>query len=165
MSLVLWDATGRCLDRQVVPVSAEANAVGAAEAITLSVPADAADLLVLDATVGAHGSRRLLSRTASLEPMRRLASAAIVVEVAASEDRWVVRLVAVGAVAAVEARLDDARPLTWPDRTGVAYVDPNVVTLLPGEDATLTVDWRHVEPSARRLRLSGWNVDSRIVSA
>ena len=61
---------------------------------------------------------------------------------------------------ALGLRLTDARPVGWPERVGYVYVAPNFVTLLPGENTTLVVDWAGAEPSGRRLRLEGWNVPS-----
>ena len=167
MTLTLQGTDGRRLDRHEVPVSAGPNAVAIGEPVTLSVPSDAADLLVLDAAVAGRRSRRLLSRTSSLEPMRRLAQAqldATVAEADPDPDAWTVELRAVGAVAAVEVRLDDARPVGWPEQHGAAYVGENLVTLLPGERRALGVEWRGVAPGARRLRLSGWNLPTRTLS-
>ncbi|HET9416118.1 MAG TPA: hypothetical protein VFP30_01120, partial [Candidatus Limnocylindria bacterium] len=164
MSVTLSDVTGRCLDTHQVSLVAEPNSVVTGEAAALALAEGSADLLLLDAVVGSHRSRRLLSRTATLEPMRRLGPADLRVDVDAEEDRWNIRLGVVGTVAAVEVRLDDARPIQWEERSGIAYVAPNIVTLLPGEDATLTVDWRDVPADNRTLRLSGWNVEPRSVA-
>jgi beta-mannosidase len=164
MTVTLSDATGRCLDRHQLEVTAAANAVATADAVTLQLPPGAADLLVLDVAVDEHRSRRLLSRTATLEPIRRLPPADLHVTVSASEDRWVVALAVGGDVAAVEMRLVDARPVGWPERVGAPHVEPNVVTLLPGEEIAVSVDWQDVPAPERHVLLSGWNVGERGVS-
>ncbi|MDQ4035319.1 MAG: hypothetical protein M3153_05255 [Chloroflexota bacterium] len=60
-----------------------------------------------------------------------------------------------------QVRLDGARPVGWPERTGAAYFETNVITLLPGEERAVGVDWHDVPATDRRLRLSGWNVEER----
>ena len=159
MVITLSDSTGRCLDRREVPLDAHANAVATSDPLGLRCAADADELLVLDADVAQRRTRRLLSRTATLEPMRRLARATIAVSVDGNGDRWDVRLANVSRVAAPEVRLRDARPIGWPERAGAVYVDVNHVTLLPREDRTIAVTWHDVPPQARVLRLSGWNLD------
>ena len=161
MTVALHDATGRCLDERAMTLPAAPNSVATASPITLSLPPDAADVLVLDVVVGQHLSRRLLSRADSLEPMRHLAQATLDASVSADGDRWEVRLFNTGAVAVAEARLDDARPVGWPERVGATYLDANLVTLLPGEERTLVVDWHAVAAGDRRLRLTGWNLVER----
>jgi hypothetical protein len=42
--------------------------------------------------------------------------------------------------------------------------DANFVTLLPGEQRTVRVDWDDVAPPDRVLRLTGWNVDDRMLT-
>ncbi len=93
--------------------------------------------------------------------MRRLPNADLVASTSADGDAWSVRLSANGSAAAVEVRLDDARPIGWPERTGAAYFEANVITLLPGEERAIRVDWHGVPETDRRLRLSGWNVEQR----
>jgi hypothetical protein len=96
--------------------------------------------------------------------MRRLARTNLGVTHAADGERWTLDLRVTGAVAALEVRLDDARPVGWPERTGVAYLAANVVTLLPGEERTIGVDWHDVPPADRALRLSGWNIEERVLT-
>lgn len=165
MSVTLHDVTGRCLADEAVDVRVAANSVATAASITLAVPVDAVDLLLLEARLGDHRSRRLLSRTATLEPMRRLATANLDASLTADGDAWSVRLAVSGATAAVEVRLDDARPVGWPERNGAVYLDANVVTLLPGEKRTVRAEWRAVPIDERCLRLSGWNVRERELRA
>jgi beta-mannosidase len=164
MRLVLHDATGRCLSSLELDLTAEPVSVVTGSSVTLAVPFDAADLLILDAVHGEHRARRLLSRTDTLEPMRRLPQAALQATVTADGDRWSVVLVNRGATTALEARLGDARPVGWPERTGAAYLDANLVTLLPGEHRTIRIDWRQVPEADRQLRLSGWNIDARMLA-
>jgi len=157
----LHDATGRCLDERGVDLRVAPNAVATAPPITLAVPNDAADLLVLDAVVAGHRARRLVSRTATLEPMRRLAPATLGASVATDGDAWRIRLANAGAVMAAEVRLDDARAPSWPAPAGAAYLAANLVTLLPGEAREIRVEWRDVPARDRVLRLTGWNVDEQ----
>jgi beta-mannosidase len=161
MQITLSDSTGRCLDRREVALDAPTNAVATGDPLSLQVAVDAADLLVLDADVARHRTRQLLSRTATLEPLRRLEGATVETAVAADGDRWDIRLRNVSGVAAPEVRLQDGRPVGWPERPGAAYLDANGVTLLPGEERTVAVDWRDVPLAERVLRISGWNIDER----
>jgi beta-mannosidase len=165
LQLALHDATGRLLGERDSKLEVPAFAASESEPTMLPAPGDAADLLILDAIFRTDDARwqarRLLSRTASLEPMRRLPNADLEASITADGDAWSIRLVATGSAAAVEVRLDDARPVGWPERAGVAYVEANVITLLPGEERAIRVDWHDVPATDRRLRLSGWNVEQR----
>ncbi|HVM24789.1 MAG TPA: hypothetical protein VM253_05270, partial [Candidatus Limnocylindrales bacterium] len=163
LTVSLHDATGRCLDEREIGLHAGANAVATADPLTFAVPSDAADLLVLGAAVGERAIRRLLSRTDSLEPLRRLPAASLTASVAGDEDAWTVSVRNDGPVAVPEVRLEDARPVGWPERepVGAPYLDANLVTLLPGEERRIAVSWREVLPADRCLRLSGWNVAAR----
>ncbi|HVL52834.1 MAG TPA: glycoside hydrolase family 2 TIM barrel-domain containing protein [Vitreimonas sp.] len=163
LTVSLHDATGRCLDEREIGLHAGANAVATADPLTFAVPSDAADLLVVGAAVGERAIRRLLSRTDSLEPLRRLPAAGLAASVAGDEDAWTVSVRNDGPVAAPEVRLEDARPVGWPERepVGAPYLDANLVTLLPGEERRIAVSWREVLPADRCLRLSGWNVAAR----
>jgi hypothetical protein len=69
----------------------------------------------------------------------------------------------VGAVAALEVGLADARPVGWPERTGAVYLSGNVVTVLPGETQVVRADWRDVPLADRALHLCGWNVEERVL--
>ena len=160
----LADSSGRCLAREERVVSLAPNAVMAGKPLTLAVPGDAADLLVLDAEVGQLRARRLLSRGHTLQPMRALAQAALEVSVSMAGDQWEIRLANVGKVAALEVRLVDARPVGWPERSGAPYLDANGVTLLPDEERIITADWIGVPPEERTLRVGGWNVTSRVLA-
>jgi beta-mannosidase len=164
MTIALHDAFGRDLGSSGTSIRVGANSVALAAAVTLDLPTDANDLLVLDATFSEHTTRRLLSRTESLEPMRRLPPASLETAVDAGSDGWSVRLAVAGDVAAIEIRLDDARPVGWPERTAWAELDANEVTLLPGEERLVRVDWCDVPPDDRALRVSGWNVAQRVVA-
>lgn len=161
LAVTLHDATGRRLASTSAEVRADGNAVATGSPVHLTVPPDAAEVLVLDVACGPHRCRRLLSRTPTLEPLRRLPPADVAATVAATGDAWTIRLENRGAVAAPEVRLDDARPVGWPERMGAAYLDANLVTLLPGEDRSIAVAWRNVPPAERVLALSGWNVAAR----
>jgi hypothetical protein len=152
-----------------VAIVAAAGTVAEGRPVTLRVEPDATDVLVLDATFEAHGSaaatsRRILSRTATLEPMRRLPPAHVEAAVTADGDAWRVELACAGDVAALEVRLSDGRPVGWPERTGHAYIAPGIVTLLPGERATLRVDWLAVDRAGRCLRVDAWNLREWILS-
>ena len=164
LTLRLADSSGRCLDRQTLVLAVEPNAVATAPSLTLTVPPDAADLLVLDVTLREHRTRRLLSRTDTLGPMRRLRAATVDASVSTEGDRWNIRLENGGQVAAVEVRLLDARPVGWPERSGAAYLDANGLTLMPDEARAIAVDWRGVSPEDRALRLAGWNVEDRVLT-
>ena len=162
LTLALHDATGRRLAGHAGPLTVAPLAIGGGSPSTLKLEAGATDLLILDATFSAADeawtSRRLLSRTSTLEPMRHLPPTALDASVAVDGDRWCVSLSVIGGTAAVELRLDDARPVGWPEPAGAPYLDANVVTLLPGEDRQVGVDWCDVPVADRGLRLSGWNV-------
>ena len=160
----LHDGVGLLLADASLAVAAAANAVTEAPTSILQPPSDSNDLLVLDATFGSSRSRRLLSRTADLAPFLRLARCELEAAVRATGDCWTVRLEAVGPAAALEVRLFDARRPGWPERAGQARFDANFVTLLPGEQRTVRVDWDDVAPADRLLRLSGWNVDDRVLA-
>lgn len=164
MSVALHDATGRCLHELTMQLPAAPNSVATASPITLPVPPDAADLLVLDVVHGEHRARRVLSRTATLEPMRRLPPVPLEAAVAADGERWTVALRNPAPAAALEVRLDDARAVGWPERSGAAYLDANLVILLPGEERRIGVEWRAVPAADRDLRLSGWNVAERVLA-
>jgi hypothetical protein len=43
------------------------------------------------------------------------------------------------------------------------YTDANVLTLLPGEDRSVVVDWLGVPAGERRVRVDGWNVRRRVL--
>ena len=164
LELFLHDVCGRTLDRREVPMAVGPNAVATAQPLELHVPAGAADVLVLDARVAGHAARRLLSRTATLEPMRRVSGATVEASMREQGARWTVEIDVAGSTAAIDLRLRDARPVGWPERTGAAYIGDNHLTLLPGERRSVEVDWRDVEPGARRLVLSGWNVPERVLA-
>jgi beta-mannosidase len=164
MQITLSDSTGRCLDRREVSLEAPVNAVATGEPLRLQVAGDAANLLVLDAELARHRTRRLLSRTATLEPLRRLAVATLDASVTADGDRWTIHLSNPSGVVAPDVRLQDGRRVGWPERAGAAYIDANGLTLLPGEEHTIRVDWRGVPPDDRALRLSGWNVEERVLT-
>jgi beta-mannosidase len=168
LRVVLHDGRGRRLAEARSALRVAANAVGHSSERTLDVPDGTSDLLILDATfvtdTGAGATtRRLLSRTDTLEPMRRLPPATLDAAVSAIGDEWAVSLAVGPDTAALEVRLADARPVGWPERTGVAYVHPNFVTLLPGESREVSVAWRGVGINERSLRLSGWNVEARVL--
>jgi hypothetical protein len=118
----------------------------------------------VDASFGGLRTRRILSRTATLAPLRDLPLADLAASVAADGDRWNVRLRVTGSVPAVEVRLADDRPVGWPERPGAVYLGANAVTLLGGETRTIEVDWDDVAGTDRRLRLSGWNVAERVLT-
>ncbi|HEX7196855.1 MAG TPA: hypothetical protein VF364_08490, partial [Candidatus Limnocylindria bacterium] len=162
LRLDVHDAAGRTVAEWSGELTAAANSVtdGGDVALVLAPRVDeAGDLLVLDATFGGARTRRLLSRTADLAPMRHLLPASLDARVEENRACWTLRLEATGDVAVVELRIADVRPLDWSDRPGHAYPDANFVTLLPGGQRAVTVDWHDVEPADRRLRLTGWNVE------
>ena len=162
--LALHDGAGRRIDDARRPLEIDPNAVGTAREVIFGVPPDAADLLILDASFAGLRTRRLLSRTATLAPMRDLAKADLAASVAADCDRWTVRLRVTGAVPAIEVRVADERPVGWPERAGAAYFDANFVTVLGSEERTIEVAWDDVAGTDRRLRLSGWNVAERVLT-
>lgn len=137
----------------------------------LVLPADCTELLVLEVVYRVDGrapveSRRLFSRTADLEPLRRVALAELDATVAMDgPDGWAVRLSVEGAAAAIEVRLADARKVGWPERVGAAYSGTNLVTLLPGDTRTVAIEWRDVDPADRGVRLTGWNVSPRVLTS
>lgn len=162
--VTLHDGAGRRIDDARRPLEVAPNAVGTAREIVFGVPGDAADVLVLDASFAGLSTRRLLSRTATLAPMRGLALADLAASVSVDGDRWTVRLRVTGAVPALDVRLSDDRPIGWPERPGAAYLDANLVTVLGSEARSIEVVWDDVTASDRRLRLSGWNVAERVLT-
>jgi beta-mannosidase len=168
LRLALHDGGGRPLSEARSPLRVAANAVGHADETILGLAGRTSDLLILDAAFvtdagAAATTRRLLSRTDTLEPMRRLPPTTLDAAVRAMGDEWAVTLAAGPDTAALEVRLADARPIGWPERTGAAYVHPNFVTLLPGESREVSVAWRGIGIEERSLRLSGWNVEARLL--
>jgi beta-mannosidase len=162
--VALHDGAGRQLADARRPLEVAPNSVATAREVIFGVPPDAADLLIIDASFGALRTRRILSRTATLAPMRTLALADLAASVAADGARWTVRLRVTGSIPAVEIRLVDDRPIGWPERTGAGYLDANFVTMLGGEARTIEVEWDDVRGTERRLRLSGWNVAERVLT-
>lgn len=162
--LALHDGAGRRIADALRPLEVGPNGIAAAREVRFGIPPDAADLLILDAAFAALRTRRLLSRTATLAPLRDLAAADLAASVSADGDRWTVRLRVTGAVPAVEVRLSDERPIGWPERSGSAYLESNFVTLLGGEVRTITVEWQDVPRTERRLGLSGWNIAQRVLT-
>jgi hypothetical protein len=146
-----------------------ANAVGHGDETILELRGRTSDLLILDGTFVSDAgtvatTRRLLSRTENLEPMRRLPPATLDAAIRVSGDEWAITLTAGPDTAALEVRLADARPVGWPERTGAAYVHPNFVTLLPEESREVRVSWRGIGIEERSIRLSGWNIDARVLT-
>ena len=162
--VALHDGAGRRIADARRPLEVASNSVATVRDVMFGVPPDAADLLILDASFGVLRTRRILSRTATLAPMRDLPLADLAASVSADGDRWTVRLRVTGSVPAVELRLSDDRPIGWPERTGAADLDANVVTLLGDESRTIEVEWHDVPGTERRLRLSGWNVAERVLT-
>jgi beta-mannosidase len=169
LSIRVVDLTGRCLDQASGPLRVDANAVVDGSTAALSVASADGDLLVLEGALTADGrepivTRRLLSRTADLEPMRRLPPAELALSSAADGHATVLAVSVNGSAAAVEVRIADARPVGWPERSGAAYPAASGFTLLPGERRRVRVDWIDVPPDERRLRIDAWNVAAQEVT-
>lgn len=164
LELSAHDAHGTRLADAVAALRADPNAVTAAVEIGLELADGADDLLVLAGRFAGVATRRILSRTDDLAPLRRLPAASPATSIESRADGWSVRLRNDGPTAAVEVRLDDARPVGWPERIGHAYLDANLMTLLPGEERAVGVTWHDVPAAERRLRLTGWNVAERVLT-
>ncbi|MGW2344252.1 glycoside hydrolase family 2 protein [Streptomyces sp. NPDC001661] len=78
----------------------------------------------------------------------------------ATPDRRALRLTHVGGPAALGLHLTDARPV---ESAGWAVFDDNMLDLLPGETAEVTVTWRDAPEAGRAVLLEGWNVDARVL--
>ena len=158
------DGRGACIARVSMPLRVPPNSVGQGDEATLAVAAGADDIVVLTGRFEGASTRRLLSRTDDLAPFRRLPSADVTATIDVAGDEWVVHVHNGGPAAALEVRLDDGRPVGWPERVGHAYIGANLVTLLPGEERAIPVTWHDVPRDERGLRLTGGNVETRMLA-
>jgi beta-mannosidase len=127
------------------------------------------ELFMLDLVLtGAEGgtlatNRYVLIGRADLGPLLDLQPAALRIAVAAADDHWEVRLELDDGPAALGVRIEDDRPI---EAAGWAEVEDGAFDLLPGEARSVGVRWAGDDPaSARRLRVSGWNVAGSVVAA
>jgi beta-mannosidase len=111
-------------------------------------------------------NRYTFSRTANLAPL--LACPATTLSVSSSatleknsrENESILTLFNGGDAAAMFVWLEDARDLNTP---GYAYFDENYFCLLPGESQSVTMTWTDVPDGERRLEISAWNTEHRLV--
>ena len=123
------------------------------------IPEDAffLDLQLLDADgVLLCQNRYAFSRTEALAPLLACPSTTLSISSQASESEQTVTLTDSGETAAMFVWLEDARDLT---ASGYAYFDDNYFCLLPGESRTVTVTWKDVPASERRVEVSAWNTE------
>ncbi len=125
------------------------------------------DAFLLDITLGdgvgsaVAESRYLFSRTADLAPLRALPPVALQASRAEIDsDAWQVTLRNRGGWLAPALRIEDGRPA---DAAGWTTPETDHVTLLPGETRTVRVAFDGVAEAERRLLVSGWNVEERVV--
>ncbi|WP_276357151.1 glycoside hydrolase family 2 protein [Cohnella caldifontis] len=103
-------------------------------------------------------NRYTFSRSADMRPMFALPQTEVRVTKRDREgDGWLLELSNPGGSAALQVRLEDARPL---GAGGYAYFSDNDFTLLPGERRAIEVDWSGVAAGERKLELSGWNFET-----
>jgi hypothetical protein len=113
-------------------------------------------LLDSDGVLLCH-NRYAFSRTETLAPLLACPSTTLSISSQASGNEQIVTLTDSGETAAMYLWLEDALDL---DASGYAYFDDNYFCLLPGESRTVTVTWKDVPASKRRLVISGWNTGS-----
>jgi beta-mannosidase len=163
------DVIGTWLDEASEVLTVAGNAVVEGATARLAVGPARAAVLVVEGRLDVDGhdpfvTRRLLSSTADLEPLRRVPPAALHASPTADGDATFLDLSVDGNVAAVEIRIADARPVGWPERIGAAYPAASGFTMLPGERRQVRVDWVDVPPDERRLRIDAWNVAAREIT-
>ncbi len=96
------------------------------------------------------------SRSETLAPLLACPSTTLSISSQASESEQTVTLTDSGETAAMFVWLEDARDLT---ASGYAYFDDNYFCILPGESRTVTVTWKDVPASERRVEVSAWNTE------
>ena len=101
-------------------------------------------------------SRYIFSPTTDLAPLLRLPLTSIAVRVS-GEDALVSNR---GRTAAIGIELYDARPAR---AAGFLFVEPNYLSLLPGEQMNCRVEWWDVPERERRLGARVWNAPDVVV--
>jgi len=122
-------------------------------------------LLDLNGTLLCH-NRYAFSRTANLSPLLVCPSTTLSVSPsrtlknAAGESEHFLWLTNSGERTALFVWLEEARK---PDSPGYAYFDDNYFCLLPQESRTVRVTWKDIPVRERRLEVSAWNVERRLL--
>jgi hypothetical protein len=115
------------------------------------------DLQLLDSDGVLLGHNRYaFSRTETLAPLLACPSTTLSLSSQLRESEEIVTLTNSGEQAAMYLWLEDALDL---DTSGYAYFDDNYFCLLPGESRTVTVTWKNVPASERRVEVSAWNTE------
>jgi beta-mannosidase len=116
------------------------------------------DVFFLDLRVTDSGGELIaenrvgFSRTADLAPLVSLPPTSLRVAIDDSAEH--VRVANDGEVAALYVRAADARDAR---AAGHALPDSGGFCLLPGEEHVVAIEWHGVAPSARQVRVEGWN--------
>jgi beta-mannosidase len=116
------------------------------------------DLHLLDSD-GVHlcHNRYAFSCTETLAPLLTCPPTMLSISSHASDNEQIVTLTNRAETAAMFVWLEDARDL---NASGYAYFEDNYFCLLPEESRTLTVTWKDVPTSERRVAVSAWNTES-----
>ncbi|MCU1491169.1 MAG: hypothetical protein JWM85_2574, partial [Acidimicrobiaceae bacterium] len=102
-------------------------------------------------------NRYLMSRTEDLSPLLELAPAQLEASIEA-DSLWLRHLAGPAALGLVAS---DARA---PGATGWLVLEDNLVDLLPGEQRRIGLCWRAAPLADRVVRLSGWNLETRLLT-
>jgi beta-mannosidase len=108
-------------------------------------------------------NRYLLAGGADFGPMRDVPPASVeasLVPDPTDPDRGVLELVHCAGPAALGIRIEDDRPI---DDAGWLEAADDAFDLLPGERRPIPFVWTHVTTGPRSIRLSGWNVEQRVL--
>ncbi|HEX2863959.1 MAG TPA: glycoside hydrolase family 2 TIM barrel-domain containing protein [Deinococcales bacterium] len=100
-------------------------------------------------------ARYPFSATATIAPLLKAPPARLTWAIEPDGDAWTVRLANRGPWAALSVTIEDDLPL---DHPGHVRLSDGLLTLLPGETATLRAEWRGVPEAERALHLRGLNV-------
>lgn len=168
LTCTLLDADGRPIASGQIQSTLPANSHARFGAFSCPLDKVTTDLFILDLTLTdpsgrtrAH-NRYLFSKTADLAPLLNQAETELTVRAEHEVDHTVLTLTNTGAAPAMFIRLDDARPL---GSTGAVYFSDNHLSLLPGEQRQVRVDWSRVPPAERRLEVKGLNTPKVVVEA
>jgi beta-mannosidase len=107
----------------------------------------------------------LFTREENLAPAISLPKAELEIEIENNDDvLWSIRITNTSSTAALFVNLTDDREVTT-DRA-CSFTNENYFTILPNEETEIIVSWWGNEPDPegkRRVRVSGWNIEDRVV--
>lgn len=122
-------------------------------------------------------TRYIFSRTQDLAPLLAVQGTGLEVSRGEMEDCWEVGLKNPGENTAlfvwlqeepghrsVSSKDDPRSTSTAGDPTGYAYFSENYFCLLPGESRQVSVEWDRIPPGSRSLRISGWNIETQVIT-